>query len=807
MTELRLIFFTYGQFYLRHKGLLLLFVLGFSLGSALISAIYGLNLEASQRYNESSALLANPVTHFIKPQLGEKQLSHTVWQNLSRLSNLKMEPVLEGRVQLEDKRWLSIRGVDLLKWVQFQGGVDNESEGRKNQQGRLFETVFLDPKVITRLEPGAPQKTLTIDGIQYRISPMAGLGYQALMDISLADKLLNANGALSFIEVIGMDEARAQFLALEIAQTARLESASDQSFDTLSGPFFFNLQALAFLGYIVGAFLSFNAIKLAFAARKKLQRQLYILGCQQRRLTQAVVIELLCLGFISAYFGALLGVSLANLLVTDVGRVLRSFYQLDRSLIVGLDYSMVLLGFALNTLVLICFLGSQKAITDSYKRMAAIGVFVLSVIGALVLWQYADSKFSALMLCACVLMVFFVITPRVLKRTFSCQWPTQSPLLLWVKADSQTQINELLSAVLATLMAMGAAIGMQVMVHSFSTALDSHLQKRLSADLYIRPLVVTEQMERELKESGLFDKVGVYWQAPAQINTKTKSLGVKLISFGNSALYHSHITLLNRELIGSQHIAGATDTQLARCLVNEPGWRINGINIGDTVELSQGERQIKCQISGIYYDYGEQSTAILVTTSTIINAQFAYEAFGFSLTLKPEQDIDEVTKQLKDIYGLESSQVSVNKTFKAFAKQLFENTFKVTHALNLFIMLIALFGIWVSFLTLGRQQLQPMAILQTLGVTRKQLFWSKLLQACLILGVTTLLAIPLGILLGWVLLTYVMPIAFGWSMALVLSWPNILGFCAVVLLLALIASAAPLIKLIRRNVADSVSSL
>ncbi|MCF2857116.1 ABC transporter permease [Pseudoalteromonas sp. SMS1] len=807
MTELRLIFFTYGQFYMRHKGLLLLFILGFSLGSSLISAIYGLNLEASQRYSQSSTLLANPVTHFIKPQLGEKHIPHALWQVLSRQSNLKMEPVIEGRVQLDDGRWLNIRGVDLLKWVQFQGGEKAPHDQPLTSQSQLFDTVFLDPKVITRLGAKEAPQSLLIKGTQYQIRPMAGLGYQALMDISLADTLLNAEGALSFIEIIDMDESHAKLMTSAIAQKARLERASDQTFDTLSGPFFFNLQALAFLGYIVGAFLSFNAIKLAFAARKRLQRQLYVLGCQQRKLTQAVIIELLCLGLISAYLGALLGVSLANLLVTDVGRVLRSFYQLDRSLIVGLDYSMVLLGFALNTLVLICFLGSQKTISERYKKVAALGVFVSSVVGAVVLWQYADSKFMALMLCACVLMAFFVLTPHLLKRAFSSRWPTKSPLLLWIKADSQSQINELLSAVLATLMAMGAAIGMQVMVHSFSTALDSHLQKRLSADLYVRPSVVSDQMGIDLEALGWFDKVGVYWQAPAQINTQTKRVDVKLISFGDNANYHSHITLLGREPIGSQHIAGATETQLARCVVNEPGWRINGINIGDTVELRQGEMQVKCQVSGVYYDYGEQSTALLVTTSTIHHAKLAYEAFGFSLTLKSGQDIDEVTEQLKQTYGLESSQISVNKTFKAFAKQLFENTFKVTHALNLFIMLIALFGIWVSFLTLGRQQLQPMAVLQTLGVTRAQLFWSKLLQACVILLVTTVLAIPLGILLGWVLLAYVMPIAFGWSMALVLNWPDILRFCLVVLLLALIASAVPLVKLVRRNVADSVASL
>ena len=94
-------------------------------------------------------------------------------------------------------------------------------------------------------------------------------------------------------------------------------------------------------------------------------------------------------------------------------------------------------------------------------------------------------------------------------------------------------------------------------------------------------------------------------------------------------------------------------------------------------------------------------------------------------------------------------------------------------------MLIALFGMWVSFLTLGRGQLQPMAVLQTLGVTQLQLLGAKILQAALIILTTLLLAIPLGLCLGWVLLTYVMPIAFGWTMAMTVNWLQLGGFyCA-----------------------------
>ncbi|AOT07745.1 ABC transporter permease [Pseudoalteromonas luteoviolacea] len=804
MTEFKLILFAFWQFYVRHKGLLVLFVLGFSLGTALISAIFGLNLEASKRYSNSSALLEVPVSHFIKPTLGSERLPVSVRQQLSWQTETHFEVVLEGRVQLESGKWLNIKGVNLLHWISQSAlnKKDSSYKEPKSQASSLFDTIYLDPKLLARLE----SNTLNLNGMSYAVSPMEGLGFQALMDISLADKLLNAQGEVSYLEVFDLDEVDELALTKQLKGQARVERADAQAFDTLSGPFFFNLQALALLGYIVGAFLSFNAIKLAFSSRAAQLKQLYLLGCQPLKLKQAMFIELGALGLLCAYFGALLGVTLANILVADVTQVLRSFYQLDRSLTVDLNWAMVALGFALNTAVLsIFFLSNRLAKVIKHKQVFWLCLAALCIV-AVLLALLAKSKLVALLLCAVILLIFFCITPGIISRVFSSQWPTHSVLILWLKADSQGQIKSLLSAVLATLMAMGAAIGMLVMVKSFSQTLDGHLENRLSADLYVRPAVVSSNMHHTLEQMAEIERVGVYWQARSEVIREQDTIPIKLLSFGRDAHLHQQVKLLGGKPVTSEHLSNTTDA-VYQCLVNEPGWRIYGIETDQVVQVKQGNKQFSCQITGIFYDYGEQEATLLTTTGVIESSGFSYQAFGFSLTLAPDIDINDMTKYLVEHLFIESTQISVNKVFKQYAKQLFENTFSVTHALNLFIMLIALFGVWVSFLTLGRRQLQQMATLQTLGVTRLQLLAAKLLQTLIILLVTIMLAIPLGILLGWVLLTYVMPLAFGWSMAMVLDWWAILAFSIVVLVLAMIVGALPMLRLLKRNIADSVAQL
>ena len=85
-------------------------------------------------------------------------------------------------------------------------------------------------------------------------------------------------GNLAFIEFVGLTPDQIPKVESILSYDARIVAAQEQDFDALSEAFFFNLSALALLGYIVAAFLSFNAIKLSIAGRKKLLTQFNILG-------------------------------------------------------------------------------------------------------------------------------------------------------------------------------------------------------------------------------------------------------------------------------------------------------------------------------------------------------------------------------------------------------------------------------------------------------------------------------------------------------------------------------------------------
>ncbi|MBQ4850232.1 FtsX-like permease family protein [Pseudoalteromonas sp. MMG012] len=811
MVEFKLILLTYWGFYRRHFGLLVLFLVGLSLGSALLTAIQGLNFEAAKRYQSTTAMINHPISHFIRPILGQNYLPFALWEQLRAKGVTSAQPVLEGTIKTQAGQLLRIKGVNLLQWLNKTSAAQNVTAPLSRSQTAampmsFLNTLYLDPTMIIRLGLDPDNPVLIFENAEQSmpVIAMEGLGKSGLVDIHVADTLLQANGQTSYFEVTN-DTADPQ-LALSIIKAltstvGRVESVEEQAFDGLSQAFFLNLKALALLGYVVGAFLSFNAIKLAYTSRQTLQQQLFILGCSMKMLLKALIVELIALSFIAAIFGAVLGSVLANLLVLDVSSTLQSLYKLDRALVVSFDWWLVLFAFILNGVVLFGFVLMQvrhRHLKCVWLRFTAVFVTVF-ITGYY--YFFAVTEVEALMLCVGVLMLFFIVTPITIKSVFVVNWPTKNVVLLWLRADSSNQLSALSSSVLAMLMAVGAAISMQIMVGSFSDALDKHLTKRLSADLYIRVEDKLDELKNTLAQRQDIERVGVYWHAPVEVIKNTGEpnhiYSAKLMSFGQSSEYYSHLNLLGDKSVTPRHFR--VESSYHGCLINEPGLLKYQFSVGDKVIIQQQNRYLKCVITGAFYDYGEQALAFVSTTDAMLSSTIRFQQYGVSLWLEDAKSASGIRDELMTLHALDSSQIIENRQFKAFAKRLFNSTFTVTSALNFFIILIALFGMWVSFLTLGRQQLEPITVLQRLGVSNRTLLGAKLLQTGLIIGATLGLAVPLGVLLGWVLLNYVMPIAFGWSMALTIDWSVLTTFIVSIFIAALVFSAIPLRKVLIRN--------
>jgi|GEM_PF-902268 len=943
MSELGLILRTQLQFYRRHPLISAMFLLGLCLGTALISAITHLNTEAGQRYQTASDQTASPVHFLIKPVTGTRYLPAELWFAVRRLGIRQSQPVLTGQVQLESGRSVLIRGVNVLALLETNSQLNNTSQTFAKSTTQNTGTTFsafsgnasfvIATELAERLQLQQDNLRFKKDTHPYSFTTQDGIGPWLITDIGIAQHILQQQGwitnnvlSVSQIELGPLSQAQQQQITQLIGDKAMLSDVSQQSFDALSESFFFNLTALALLGYAVGLFLSLNALRLMLSARNRMQAQMLTLGCLPQRMLQALGVEMLLVCGFCAALGNSLGFWIAQGLIFDVTTTLVSLYRLDRALEVHWQWQSFAVGFAMNLLALGTMLFSlkqqaghpsqqqaghpsqQQAGHPSQQQtghppqqqtghplqqqtghpsqqqtghppqqqtghpsqlqtghpsqqqtghpsqqqtghpsqqqtghpsqqqtghpsqqqtghpsqqqtghplFSALFLAALLIVGGGI-YATASNKYEALLLCGWLIVLFAVLTLPVLRQI--SRWINRAslsstarlnPLTHWLKANTHQHLQDVSLAILAFLIALGAAIGTQVMVRSFALTLDTYLQQRLQADFYLRSRDPSQKFDQQrlnaLQQLPQVSFVSAMETAEATVASissvakeKARADSALLISYGDQVQNFTHISRTDGKPVA------LSDVSNGYCLANEPAALRYDWKLGDTLPVTQGSAQLNCTISGFFYDYGTQRINVIVSQKTLYQSAFEHNFIGYALTLTPNAASDALVQQLIAQFGYSEDSIVQNATFKRIAKTLFSSTFAVTDVLNTLIVSIALIAIWVSFLSMNQQQQNQFGIVQALGVTPKQLFIGQLMVTASLLLLTLLLAIPLGVSLGHVLLKFVMPISFGWSMPMIIDWGNIAKLCAIILVIAFCVTSLSIWRLQSQPVANLI---
>jgi len=157
----------------------------------------------------------------------------------------------------------------------------------------------------------------------------------------------------------------------------------------------------------------------------------------------------------------------------------------------------------------------------------------------------------------------------------------------------------------------------------------------------------------------------------------------------------------------------------------------------------------------------------------------------FGLRVAPDA-VAKLSADLVNDFGLAPANLIDQRSIKAFSLQVFERTFTVSRALNVLTLSVAGFAILTSLLTLAAMRLPQLAPVWALGVARGGLARLELLRALVLAALTMICALPVGLMLAWVLLAVINVEAFGWRLPLYL-FP---GDWAVLAALSLVAAGA-----------------
>jgi len=158
---------------------------------------------------------------------------------------------------------------------------------------------------------------------------------------------------------------------------------------------------------------------------------------------------------------------------------------------------------------------------------------------------------------------------------------------------------------------------------------------------------------------------------------------------------------------------------------------------------------------------------------------------------------DEIIRGLQETFALPASNIANQAEVKQLSRQIFERTFGVTAALNVLTLAVAVFALLTSLVILSAYRLPQLAPLWAMGMTRTQIAWFELIRALFLALLTGLIAIPVGLMLGWVLLSVINVEAFGWRLPFQSDPRDWVLLIAYSLLAALVAAAYPVLRLAR----------
>jgi putative ABC transport system permease protein len=781
-------------------------LIGLISATALWSGVQAINLQARNAYDRAAATFGGTRTAMLVGR-NSTTFPQQLFVDLRR-AGWPVSPVLEGRIQIDGRsfRLLGIEPVTLPAQVGNAPTIGKASlQSFMTPPGEMLVApeTLADLKLTEGARPQANGGALLPP---LRVQPQLAPGV-LVVDIGIAQSQLKMSDQLSRLLIGKTTGKRAPLESIAGDRLRLIQPDAESDLERLTDSFHLNLTAFGLLSFFVGLFIVNSAIGLAFEQRLPILRTLRACGVSARMLNVVLVVELVSLALVAGVIGLVCGYFIAAALLPDVVASLRGLYgaQIPGQLtlkpqwwIAGVAISVVgalaAAAASLTKALRLPLLATAQpyAWQQAQRRwliyQSALALAAFAAAGGL-LW-FGDSLISGFAVLAALMLGAALILPMMLEAVLSLgQRSATRPLSVWFWADSRQQLSGLSLALMALLLALAVNVGVSTMVESFSRTFLVWLDGRLAADVYVN--AASDTQATEIK-AWLRERPEVEAILPGgRADTQLAGAPIEVLGLPDHALYRD-----NWPLLQSTEDAWIKLRPGDAALVSEQLARRLNLSVGDQIEVPAPGGSWLLRVVGIYADYGNPKGQIAVNFAALTRRFPEIPLTRMGLRVAPPK-IPALISALQEKFALDDRNVADQAAMKAESTRIFNRTFAVTAALNAFTLGVAGIALLTSLLTLANSRLPQLAPLWAIGITRRRLAAIELLKTMSVALITTIFALPLGLLVAWCLLAVVNVKAFGWRLPFHVFPMQLLWLVAVAMAAALAAAALPVIRLAR----------
>lgn len=561
------------------------------------------------------------------------------------------------------------------------------------------------------------------------------------------------------------------FQTLAVSGWTVTEAAAAEPALAFSRSVLFNLGALGSLALVVAWLLVYQVSVIWLRRRAMTLNRLRQMGVSELELRRVFLLSLLLLGLVASVFGTLLG----DWLAAGLAGIATGFSSALPE--VGLDRWV--LAKAVGSAVFVCLVGGWLACQREAEPGSgrwAFRAFWLLLLGAGAYGLLVDgSLFGGFTAIAAAAVVTLVAIPgllaamkRLAVRPRSYRIKSGRLLarigvreMLWYPADLAVAIG-------ALVLALATSVAMALMVDSFRSDFEAMLDQRVVHDVFVNADAGQDLSDLADRLDGLpgVARVQRYGRSEATVGGRRVQVSFSRLDARESARYGLAAELPTGAVIASERLA-----------------RELSLGVGDQVLLKGSPYRI----AAIFPGYGDSTLRLIVDDAEAIRLGLPRRYDRLSIEAADDDAV--IDAVLADDPNL---QVQARGAIREQALLIFDQTFAITRALTLLALIVASVGLYNALLALELLQQPARRLLHTMGTTPGE---QRLVAAYRVVGVgiaALLLALPLGLVMGWLLCSVINPRAFGWSLSLELSAGSFLWPMLSAALAMLVVGLAPL---------------
>lgn len=792
-----------------HPWQLGLALLGIGIGVAVMVAVDLANTSAQRAFRLSMDTVNGAATHQIVA--GPDGVDENLYTRLRVDAGIRdIAPVVQGYVEV-DGTTLQLLGVDVFAERGIRSYVLPEDESRvigdvadRGAAGSIgaIRRLLTEPGAVfmsgaTAAQLGLdPDRRMTVisDGKRYP-AVLAGtirdgsprrLDDLIIADISVAQHWLGMRGRLSRIDVREPDDSDgalgASIRALLPPDAQLLETARrTRTVTELSSAFTTNLTAMSLLALLVGVFLIYNSVGFAVLQRRGLIGILRAHGVTRGQTFRLILAEGLALGLVGAVLGVVLGIWLGDQLLVLVSRSINDLYfrvnvtdvavspaSVARGLSAGLLATLVAVAVpALEAAAYAPRLATVRSILERraggmLPKIALAGI-VAALSSLLLLALSGDNLVAGLSAVFLMIVGVSLCIPLAVRPLTAIVAPLAGRLGGVGGRLAVAGIGATLSrtgvAIVALAVAVSATIGVGIMVDSFRASVSEWLGNTLRSDIYVG--VARGSLDPTLLEDMVAIDAVLAYSTSRRAWIEGESGRTRIIALRMAPGSYAGTRILD----GDADPAWDAFDEAGAVIVSEPYAYRKNLSRGDRLTLDTANGPQEFVIAGVYQSYDANAGAVLMSRDTYDRHWRDRGVDSIGLYLADPGESERVAAELRRLSaGRQAIVVRSNRELVDRSMQIFDRTFVITDVLYWLAVGVAVIGILGAMLALQLERLRELAVLRSVGMTPAALGGMVTLQSGVIGFLSGLAAIPLGLLMAWLLIDVINRRAFGWRM-------------------------------------------